>query len=436
METNATRMCALLVGLPDVNVLAVDDDDPTAPLRVHVETRAVLVGCGGCGTRAQLKDRRRVALVDLAAFGRPAVLVWDKRRWSCPEADCLVGTFTEIDRRIAAPRAKMTDRAARWVTVQVGRLGRTVAEVAAELGCDWHTVMDAVAAYGTALLAADTSRTDGVSALGLDETLFVRRGARHTKSWATSVVDVGGGDRAPKLIEVIEGRTAKTVSAWIDAQPRVWRDAICWGTLDLSGSYAKVFNDSLPDAVQVADPFHVVKHANSKVDECRRRVQNDTLGHRGHKDDPLYRCRRLLTKAHERLDDKGNDKLTGLLEAGDPQGEVRMTWHAKETVRGLYDIDDPALAAEFIDELIDNMGDESMPDEVRSLAGTLRRWRDKILAWHTAQVTNGPTEGMNNLMKRIKRIGFGFRRFDHYRIRTLLYAGRPNWALLHSITPR
>ncbi len=304
------------------------------------------------------------------------------------------------------------------------------------MGCDWHTVMDAVTAYGTALLAADTSRTDGVTALGLDETLFVRRGARHTKNWATSVVDVGGDDRAPKLIEVIEGRTAKTVSAWIDAQPQAWRDAICWGTLDLSGSYAKVFNDSLPDAVQVADPFHVVKHANSKVDECRRRVQNDTLGHRGHKDDPLYRCRRLLTKAHERLDDKGNDKLTGLLEAGDPQGEVRMTWHAKETVRGLYDIDDPALAAEFIDELIDNMGDESMPDEVRSLAGTLRRWRDKILAWHTAQVTNGPTEGMNNLIKRIKRIGFGFRRFDHYRIRTLLYAGRPNWALLHSITPR
>ena len=42
-----------------------------------------------------------------------------------------------------------------------------------------------------------------------------------------------------------------------------------------------------------------VKLANSKLDECRRRVQNETLGHRGHKHDPLYRCRRLLTKAHE-----------------------------------------------------------------------------------------------------------------------------------------
>jgi hypothetical protein len=72
----------------------------------------------------------------------------------------------------------------------------------------------------------------------------------------------------------------------------------------------------------------VVKLANSKLDECRRRVQNETLGHRGHKDDPLYRSRRLLTKGHERLDDRGEAKLLGLLEAGDPRGEVRLAWHA------------------------------------------------------------------------------------------------------------
>ena len=58
--------------------------------------------------------------------------------------------------------------------------------------------------------------------------------------------------------------------------------------------------------------------ANQKIDECRRRVQNESLGHRGRKTDPLYRARRLLTKAHERLDERGNDKLVGLLRAGDP----------------------------------------------------------------------------------------------------------------------
>lgn len=43
---------------------------------------------------------------------------------------------------------------------------------------------------------------------------------------------------------------------------------------------------------------------------------------------------------------------------------------------------------------------------------------------------------MNNLIKRIKRIGFGFRSFEHYGIRVLLYAGRPNWDLLATVSPR
>ena len=33
------------------------------------------------------------------------------------------------------------------------------------------------------------------------------------------------------------------------------------------------------------------------------------------------------------------------------------------------------------------------------------------------------------------RIGFGFRRFAHYRLRVLLYAGRPNWNLIDTIDP-
>ena len=125
----------------------------------------------------------------------------------------------------------------------------------------------------------------------------------------------------------------------------------------------------------------------------------------------------------------------GLLEAGDPRGEVRMTWHAKETTRGLYDIDDSDIAAEYLDELIVDMADRAMPTEVRSLGRTLARWRDQIIAWHQAFVSNGPTEAINNLIKRIKRVGFGFRKFAHYRIRVLLYAGRPNWDLLATVNP-
>ena len=51
-------------------------------------------------------------------------------------------------------------------------------------------------------------------------------------------------------------------------------------------------------------------------------------------------------------------------------------------------------------------------------------------------MSNGPTEAANNLIKRVKRVAFGFRRFAHYRIRALLYAGRPSWDLLAAVTPR
>lgn len=319
----------------------------------------------------------------------------------------------------------MTDRAGRWSCAQVGRLGRTVAEVARELGCDWHTVNDAVIAYGTPLVE-DPDRIGKVGALGLDETLFCRMGRWRTQLWCTSIVDVTAG----QLLDVVVGRSASGPSGWLEARSAAWRDQIRYGVLDLSGPYRKTFDEALPAVIQVADPFHLVKLANQKLDECRRRTQNETLGHRGRKHDALYRARRLLTKAHERLDERGETKLLGLLAAGDPRGEVRTAWYAKEVVRSIYDIPDAKVASEFVAQLGVDLQDESCPVEVRSLGRTIRRWHAQIVAWHDARVSNGPTEAINNLIKRIKRIGFGFRRFAHYRIRVLLYAGRPNWDLL------
>jgi transposase len=423
-------MCAVLVGLPDVTVLGVDDQ-PGQPIRVHVEQRVDRPRCGECGVAAWVKERPVVELVDLPCFGRPARLVWHKHRWCCPASTCPVASWTGQDWRIAAARLAMTDRAGRWVTVQVGRHGRTVNEVAGELGCDWHTVNDAVIAYGTALVD-DPNRIGQVTAVGLDEVLFARQGPWRTQAWSTSIADVASG----QLLDVISGRSAVGACQWFDARPAGWCEQIAWAVLDLSGPWRLTFDTVLPWATQVADPFHLVKLANQRLDECRRRVQNETLGHRGRKDDPLYRSRRLLTKADERLDDRGRSRLLGLLDAGDPRGEVRTAWHAKEVVRSIYDHHDPNLALEFVTRLGADLQDDSCPPEVRQLGRTIVRWRHQIAAWHQAQVSNGPTEAINNLIKRVKRVAFGFRRFAHYRIRALLYAGHPNWDQLATVTPR
>ena len=430
VERNTIRVCGLLVGLGDVNILGVDDA-VDEPLRVHVETRRRRPDCVRCGIRAVVKDRPVVVLVDLPAFGRSTRLVWRKHRWACPDPTCLTGTWTEQEPRIGAARLALTDRAGRWVTFQVGKHGRTVNKVASDLGCDWHTVNDAVIAYGS-VLVDDDDRIGDVEALGLDETLFSRVGRWRTQAWSTQIVDVAEG----RLLDVVEGRNAAGPAAWLAERGEAWRAQVRWATLDLSGPYRSVFDIMLPDAVQIADPFHVVKLANTKIDECRWRVQNETMGHRGRKTDPLYRIRRLLTKADERLTDKGRTKLVGLLDAGDPRGEARTAWHAKEVVRQIYTHTDADLAIEHVERVGRDLQDDSCPPEVRWLGRTIIRWKHQIAVWRLAHVSNGPTEAANNLIKRIKRVAFGFRRFRNYRIRTLLYAGKPNWDLLATITPR
>ena len=64
-----------------------------------------------------------------------------------------------------------------------------------------------------------------------------------------------------------------------------------------------------------------------------------------------------------------------------------------------------------------DLQDTDYPVEACSLGCTLIRWRNEIAARHRAHVSNGPTEAVNNLIKRVKRAAFGFTSFRNYRIR-------------------
>jgi hypothetical protein len=119
----------------------------------------------------------------------------------------------------------------------------------------------------------------------------------------------------------------------------------------------------------------------------RRRVQQEQLGHRGRKHDPLYGIRRLLLRTWGNLNERGWERLRAGLAAGDPDGEVEIR-------------------------------------ELTRLATTIDRWRDEVLAYHsTAGASNGPTEAVNLLVDKIRRIGHGDRNFTNYRRRLLLGCG-------------
>ena len=126
MEADPTRMRELLGGLGEVDLVGINDSGDGAPLEVMIRSRKARPVCGACGGSVWSKGYRTVVLVDLPAFGRPVRLRWRKRRWMCPSSDCALRSFIEQDPGIGAVRALLTSRAARWVTVQVGRRGRSV----------------------------------------------------------------------------------------------------------------------------------------------------------------------------------------------------------------------------------------------------------------------------------------------------------------------
>ena len=424
-----SEILAALVGLKDVVVLRYERRGPDVELMVEQLVRELR--CPSCAGPVQVKERPVVHYVDLPVYGTPMSLAWKKHRMRCVNPTCPKKSWVLEDHRIAAKNCLLTTRAAKWATVQVGG-GRTVLEVADELACDWHTVNDAVITYGGALLEADRKRLNQTSAIGLDETSFVKLGNQIHTSFATTVADVENH----QIIDILPTRKYIDVAGWIDKQPLAWKERIRFGALDMSATYAAVYTVILPKATQVVDPFHVISLANRCLDAVRRRVQTEQLGHRGRRDDPLYRARRVLLMGEEKLDAEGTERLWSLLELGDPGAEVAIAYRIKERLRDFYRTRDPNEARALLVELRDHCLKRAMPPEVQKLGRTMRNWFDKIANFHLARVSNGPTEALNNLIKRVKRVAFGFRNFENYRIRALLYAGKPNWRVLGSIVVR
>ncbi|WP_308071595.1 transposase [Kocuria sp. LUK] len=171
------------------------------------------------------------------------------------------------------------------------------------------------------------------------------------------------------------------------------------------------------------------------VDEVRRRVQQDALGHRGRAGDPLYGIRRTLQIGVEHLTERQICRLNAKLEAGDPHHEVTIAWHCYQKLRAVYHAR-PEQGRRLVAEILDAFPSCPIP-EIARLGRTLRRWRAAILAYFdTNGASNGPTEAINGVIETMRRVARGFRNFDNYRLRALLAAGghRP-WRQAPTHTP-
>src|SRR3546814_789031 len=103
---------------------------------------------------------------------------------------------------------------------------------------------------------------------------------------------------------MVEGRSKKAFQKWVGGGQQEGRDRGEVGAMDGCSGFKTATAEELPEAATGMDPFHVVRLAGNALDECRRRVQLATCGHRGRKTDPLYACRRTLQTGADPLTDK------------------------------------------------------------------------------------------------------------------------------------
>src|SRR5512132_4365383 len=128
--------------------------------------------------------------------------------------------------------------------------------------------MRAVADHGRPLVE-DPDRLDGVAALGLDETSFLKATRVAPTRYVTGLVDLEGG----RLLEVVADRTRAAVDGWLAARPRDWLARIGTVALDPWRGYANALVAPLGHATVVVDHFPAIRLANTVVDQTRRRTQ-------------------------------------------------------------------------------------------------------------------------------------------------------------------
>ncbi|WP_082589572.1 transposase [Nostocoides sp. Soil756] len=100
---------------------------------------------------------------------------------------------------------------------------------------------------------------------------------------------------------MVPDRWSETYTSWLRDRGEYFRSRVEMATLDPFHGWKNAVHDQLEDARSVLDAFHVVRLDTQAVDEVRRRVQQDTTGHRGRRGDQLYRMRIILRVGGDRL---------------------------------------------------------------------------------------------------------------------------------------
>jgi transposase len=193
---------------------------------------------------------------------------------------------------------------------------------------------------------------------------------------------IRSGTGPARLLDMLEGRSKQAFKQWLAERPQAWRDGREVVAMDGFTGFKTAAAEELPHAVAVMNPFHVVRLAGDALDQCRRRVQQNTCGHRGRKGEPLYAARRTLHTGADFLTDKQKHRLAALFKT-DEHVEVEATWGIYQRMITAYREPDRPQARELMQKLIESVshGVPAAVSELHTLGRRLKQRAGHVLAY-------------------------------------------------------
>lgn len=371
--------------------------------KLHLELERKPHKCPECGIITNsVHDYRSQKIKHIKIFGRETLLFYRKRRYKCTNSECNKRFYE--DNSLVERYQRQSIEFKQAIAIDLIN-GKNFKDVAVRFNTSPTTVMRRFDTITSSMLQ-ETKQLPKV--IAIDE----YKGDAGGEKYQTIIADPV--NRIP--LEILPDRRKDTVKQYLKKHGHQVEVVV----MDMSPSFKAAVDEALGKPVIVADRFHFCRYIYWALEKVRRKEQNKFHDYDRKK---CKRMRHVFYKRYEKLTDKQLWYLNRYLNMSD---YLRKAYELKEAYCRWFDEAKTLGSSDLItikEKLYDfyKLVKSSGVEEFEKAIETFQNWQKEILNSFAYNLHNGYIEGINNQTKVIKRNAFGYKRFDRFRLRVLLY---------------
>ncbi|MBD2695261.1 ISL3 family transposase [Anabaena catenula] len=392
-----------ILNLPEMKVLDCQEVEG-AGIIITIEKAVNHCNCPNCGniTLSIHQDHWRM-IHDLPWSEKPVLLKINRRQFKCHKCKKVFSEKLEFVDKNKGYTKRLADN----IVEQV--LNSSIHSVAKRNDLSDEEVESMLRRQVEKIQKINLSQ---VKRLGIDEIALVKGQG----NYLAVIVDLD----TRKPIEIVKTRRIEEIREVLKGWGVEVLEQIQEVSIDLWSPYKSLVEELMPNANITADRFHVMKQVNDELDHMRKTEKKAAMSladesEKKRRLSGLNKSKYSLIKNEDSLNEEQKERLK-LVQSVSPT--LAKMHSLKETFREIFEFS--TSWGDSIIDLLDWMHDAMslFPKTI----GTMIRWFGEIVGYFDSRTTTGTVEGINNKLKLIKRLGYGFRNFNNFRLRSLL-----NW---------